>query len=176
MVDKKTGLVSEGKFNEVIEVRTKRKDGSLRIIQNFENCPSLAEQHSAQMTDINWLIKKFQPDELAAYIQTKNMLRREITGHDFSQEPELQEAMNVSYRLKKQFDSLPDEVKYQFKGPVDFLKFIDNPANEEKMLKLGILTKKQVADVKDAVEPTIPTGTQPKSQNQEKLASPSSKA
>jgi len=104
----------------------------------------MAEQHSAHETDLNYLIEKFRPDELAAYIAARGQKRQEIIGHDFSIEPNLQDARNITYKLKTAFDSLPDEIKYNFKNHVEFIKFIDNPANQEKMIKLGLLTKKQI--------------------------------
>lgn len=137
-------IVAEGKLNEVIFIETKRPNGSVRIQQDFQFCPSMAEQHSAHLTDLNYLIEKYQPDELAAYIAARNQYRMEILGHDFSQEPNLQEAQNVVYQMRKAFDELDHDIKIHFKNHVEFMKFIDNPANQEKMLKLGILKPKQI--------------------------------
>lgn len=148
VVNKKTGEITEGKLNEVIVTVTKRANGSTRIQQGFDNCPTLAEQHTAHMTDINYLMEKYQPDELAAYISARNQFRQEIIGHDFSQEPDLQGGMNIVAQSRQAFDRLPDDIKMQFKNHVEFLKFIDNPSNEEKMIKMGILTRKQVDSVK----------------------------
>lgn len=143
-MNKETGLISEHKFNEVITVTTKRPNGTLRIQQDFQNCPTMAEQHTAHLTDINYLIKKYAPDELAAYLAARSQHRQEILGHDFSAEPTFQEARNITYQLKQAFDNLSDEIKNNFKNHVEFLKFIDNPANAEKMVKLGLLTKKEI--------------------------------
>jgi len=138
---------SKGKLNEVIYVETRRPDGSVRIQQDFSNCPTMAEQHTAHLTDINYLMEKYQPDELAAYMAARNQYRREVLGHDFSLEPNMQEARNIIYRSKQEFDELPDDIRLSFKNHLEFLKFIDNPDNAEKMLKLGILTKKQVENL-----------------------------
>lgn len=81
-------IVKQGKLNEVIIVRTTRPDGSIREQQDFEFCPSMAEQHTAHLTDINYLIEKYKPDELAAYLAARTQYRQEIVGHDFSQEPD----------------------------------------------------------------------------------------
>lgn len=137
-------VIAEGKLNEIVTVLTHRKNKTVRIQQNFDFCPTLAEQHSARDTDLNYLIKRFKPDELAAYIAARNQVRPEITGHDFSQEPNLQGARNIIYKLKKSFEELPEEVRMNFRNHVEFLKFIDNPANQEKMLKLGLMTKKEI--------------------------------
>lgn len=151
------GVVSSGKLNEVKIIKTKRPNGTLRIQQNFDACPSLAEQHTAHLTNINYLMEKYKPDELAAYLAARNQYRQEILGHDFSQEPNLQEANNIVYRSRQEFENLPDDVRLHFANHLEFLKFIDNPANEEKMLKLGILTRKQVDAIKIKDENPNPT-------------------
>jgi len=143
-MNKETGLIEEGKLNEVVIVETRRKDGSLRIQQDFKYCPTMAEQHSARETDINYLIKKYQPDELGAYLAARANYKQEIIGHDFSIEPSLQDASNVTYHLKKLFNNLPEKIKNNFKNHVEFLKFIDNPANQEKMIELGLMTKTEI--------------------------------
>lgn len=96
------------------------------------------------MSDINYLIATYKPDELDAYLAHRAALRPEILGHDFSSEPDLTHAKNIALTLKKNFEALPDEVKINFKNHVEFLKFIDNPQNAEKMLKLGLMTKREI--------------------------------
>lgn len=142
---KEPGLIAEGKLNEILTLVTHRKNGSTRIQQDFQFCPTMAEQHTAHLSDINYLMKKFKPDELAAYITARGQHKQEIIGHDFSTEPSLQGAKNIVYNLKQSFEALDPEVKQNFKSHVEFLKFIDNPANAEKMLKLGLMTKKEIA-------------------------------
>lgn len=139
-------VIKSGKLNEIIYVEKLRTNNTLRIQQDFEFCPTLAEQHTAHLSDLNYLIKTYKPDELAAYIAAKNSHKQEILGHDFSQEPSFQDAKNRVYNLKKSFENLDPEIRDQFKNHVEFLKFIDNPANAEKMLKLGLMTKKEIAD------------------------------
>lgn len=117
---------------ELIESR--RPDGSLRIQYDFSNCPTLAEQHTAHLTDINYLIQKYKPDELDAYLAARAQYRQEILGHDFSLEPDMTYARNAVYESRKQFDALPEEIKGNFLNHLEFLKFIDNPANAEKCL------------------------------------------
>lgn len=148
---------SKGKLNELIIHETKRPNGSTRYQLDFSNCPTLAEQHTAHLTNINYLMEKYKPDELAAYLAARNQYRQEILGHDFASEPNLQEARNVIYRSKQEFEELPDEIKHSFKNHLEFLKFIDNPANAEKMLKLGILKPKQL----EALQAVLPATTPP---------------
>lgn len=154
------GLISSGVLNQVIIQETIRPNGTIRQQQNFEFCPTLAEQHTAHLTDINYLMEKYKPDELAAYIAARNQFRQEVIGHDFSSEPSMQDAKNIIYRSKQEFEELPNEIKHSFKNHLEFLKFIDNPANAEKMYKMGILTKKQIETIKAPVaEPNSETKT-----------------
>lgn len=143
------------KLNEVIIKTETRANGTLRISYDYSNCPTLTEQHSGYMTDVNYLMEKYQPDELAAYIAARNQYRTEIVNHDFSMEPSLTDAKNLVYKLQTEFQKLPPEIKSQFKSHVEFLKFIDNPDNQEKMIKLGLMTKKEIAaNTVDQVTPT----------------------
>ncbi len=159
-------IVSEGRLNKVIIEEKIRPNGTRRISQNFENCPTMAEQHTGHLTDINYLVKKYKPDELAAYIAARSQYRTEILGHDFSQEPDLVQARSIVYRSRQEFEKLPEEIRIQFKNHVEFLKFMDNPANEERMIKLGILTKRQVDAVK--IEDPVKTNatTSPKTKDE----------
>lgn len=141
-------LPSMEELNVVKEVVTSRPNGSVRIQQDFTNCPSLAEQHTAHLTDINYLMKKYKPDELSAYMAARASYRAEILGHDFSTELDLQDAKNVIYKSRQEFEALPDKIRSSFASHVEFLKFIDNPANAQKMLDLGILTQRQVDNLK----------------------------
>lgn len=141
------------KLNEVIVKETVRPNGSIRIQQDFSNCPTMAEQHTAHLTDINYLLKKYKPDEFAAYIAARTAYRTEILGHDFSQEPDLQEAKNIVLRSRQEFEALDENIRNQFPNHLEFLKFIDNPKNAEKMIQLGILKPQQVTALQG-----IPTG------------------
>lgn len=158
-----------GKLNEIKIITSRRKNGSLRIQRDFSNCPTMAEQHTAHLSDLNYLIEKYKPDELAAYLTARTSHRVEVLGHDFSKEPSLQDARNVVYQSRKAFDELPDDLKRNFKNHVEFLKFIDNPANADKMVRMGILSQKQLDKLKIPETPNqpAPTPTTPKKEEKE---------
>lgn len=144
-MNKRTGeIIPEGKLNEVIVIRTQRENGSWDIAQDFSNCPSMAEQHTAHLTDVNYLMAKYTPDELSQFIAARAQYRQEIIGHDFSKEPSLQEAKNHVYNARKIFESMDETIQNQFKSPLEFFKFIDNPANAEKMVKLGLVKANEI--------------------------------
>lgn len=161
--------VKKDMLNVVLEKVTVRPNGTVRIQQDFSNCPTMAEQHTAHLTNLNYLISKYKPDELAAYMAARESYRREIIGHDFSQEESLQDSKNHVYVLRTMFEELPDKIKTNFKNAVEFYKFIDNPANQEKMIELGLLSKKEVTKL--TTDPT--TTTQEKETGKESKTSPS---
>ena len=142
-----------GKLDEVIVKTTIRKKGAKRRIREYyDACPSRTDPTGRWETDINHLIKKYSPDELAMYLAARNTHRQEITNHDFSNEPTLQDARHQLYKIGKVFENLPPEVKGRFGTPLEFMKFMDNPDNEEIMTKLGFVKKKDMESVKD---PTV---------------------
>lgn len=133
-----------GKLNEIKIISKQRSDGTVSHALDFSNCPTLTEQHTAHLSDINYLMEKYRPDELAAYLTARNQHRQEIIGHDFSVEPNLQDAKNLIYTLKSAFEELSPELRNQFRNHVEFLKFVDNPANADKLVKMGLISKKSL--------------------------------
>lgn len=148
------GVIESGKFNQVIIKETKRPNGTVRYQQDYSNCPTLAEQHTAHLTNVNYLIQKYKPDELAAYMAARNAHRSEILGHDFATEPSMQDAKNMVYNSKQIFEKLPEEIQSQFKNPLEFFKFVDNPVNQEKLIKFGLLERKQIESITKPTETT----------------------
>jgi len=155
---KKEEILSSHKLN-VVDVVEKETGFShtgvrrLRVQFGYEGCPTMTEQHTAHLTDLNYLMEKYKPDELAAYIAARASFRQEILGHDFASEYSLQEGKNLVYKLRRAFEDLPEDIKKHFKSPLDFIKFMDNPNNADKAVALGILTRKQLDDVKDPSKP-----------------------
>lgn len=144
-------------LNKVIEVVTKRENGTLRIQQDFKNCPTLAEQHTAHLTNLNYLIEKYQPDELASYLAARAQYRQEIVGHDFASEPSAQDAKNVVYQSRQAFNALPIHVRNHFKSHIEFLKFADVPENAQKLIDLKIISPKQLQSILISDNPLQPT-------------------
>lgn len=153
-----------GKLNELIVKETKRENGTTRIQISFENCISKTDQSQIDSTDVNKLIARHSPQELDLFLSMRNAHRQEIVGQDFSKEPDLQTAMNEVYRLKQIFSELEPDLKQQFKNVKEFVTFVDNPDNAEKLVKLGLLTKKQVEDVQQTAEKTPSKPAEPPAQ------------
>lgn len=135
-----------GKLNELKIIKT-IKGKRTRVQLDFSNCVSRTDVSQAQATDINYLVKRYTPDELTSYITARNMYRQEIKEHDFSKEPNLQQAMNEVVEIKRIYNELDPSLKNQFVNHIEFIKFVNNPQNTEKLLKLGLMTKKEIETV-----------------------------
>ena len=135
-------LVTNRLTGEILEsIPPNSKRGEYRIQQCFADVPSQADQSQRDENNISLLVKKYKPDELAQYLALKNQSRTPIEDHDFSEEPNLQEAMNSAYQIKEQFASLPEEIQFKFRGnPVEFLKFCANPQNLKQLEQWGLAT------------------------------------
>jgi len=152
-------------FDKVIVQEGLRENGTYRYSLDFSNCVSRTDQSDLNSSNIDYLMEKFQPDELAVYLAQRNSHRIEITDHDFSQEPDAQGARNMLYESKQQYENLPPEVRNLFKTHLDFLKFVDNPSNAETMVRLGLATVRQIETIQ-MNEPNQSTSGQNQNQNQ----------
>lgn len=137
IIDKKSGEVLKSlppNFNQ--------EPGRYRVQQDFSECPSQTDQSQIHENNINELMKKYKPDELAAYLTAKNSYKKEINNHDFSQEPSLMQAMNKAKEIQDEFEKLPQGIQLLFKGkPAEFLKYADDPKNRPQLEKWGLAQK-----------------------------------
>jgi len=162
-----------GQLNEVIVTEEIRPNGTVRRRTDYKNCPTLAEQHTAHLTNLNYLIEKYQPDELAAYLAARDQYRQEIMGHDFASEPSLQDAKNHVYYSKQAYAELPEKVRNQFRSHLDFIKYADNPRNAQLLVDNGIVTSEQLQNILISDQPLVmtakihPPGETPKTDNQQ---------
>lgn len=144
-----------GILDQVITIETPRNDGrGPRIQFDYQNCPSRTDQSAAHLTDINYLMKKYSPDELTMYLATRNSQRQEILGHDFSTEPSMQDGLNLIADVRRVMEKMPKEIKAYASTPLEFVKFLDNPQNQEILIRHKILGKKEIAEITQAVTPT----------------------
>lgn len=61
---------------------------------------------------------------------------------DISSAPTYMEAMNMVSRAQSMFEALPSKLRDRFgNDPKALLEFLDDPANKEEAIKLGLLAK-----------------------------------
>lgn len=141
------------------------KNQTPRVIQDFTGCTSITDATSANLTDINFLMEKYKPDELQLYLAARAQNRQQpIEGYDFTKEPDINTAMNEVARMKEAYQSLPYEVRQQFKNYVEFMKFADNPQNLQKLKDMGLITetKNDEPNDKKSTQQDPDTKTNPK--------------
>lgn len=98
----------------------------------------LTEQSHKQDCDINHIVAKYQGDELRALMKQRPEIYRDI-----SEPLDLQTALNMVNNANAQFASLPSRVRREFANdPVEFLAFATNPQNAQRMVELGLATKR----------------------------------
>jgi len=113
--------------------------------------PSLTKQSFKDECDINNILKKYRNTGLITHVQTA----RQGYG-DFSSITDYQSAMNAVLAAQEAFLELPAEIRERFgNDPMTFVQFIDNPANVNAAVELGLKPKS------DAVQtPAGPAGSQ----------------
>lgn len=149
-INKETGEITPN-VHQIKKI--KRKNGTTRIIQDFSECVSLTEMHGSHSNDPNYLVERYAPDDLSLYLRAREAQNFMINGHDFTREPDAQEAMNEVYRLKQSFLKLPEKTQKLFdRDFVKFMKFIDDPKTTlDELVELGLATPKEKE------KPTPPT-------------------
>lgn len=111
---------------------------------------SLTQQHTAEQTDINFIVQQFtqtgllpQPTRLPTY-------------GDFSGVSDFREAMELIQQAEDGFNSLPADVRAYFNNnPADLLDYLDNSPDPQILADLGI------ADIIQLPEPKEPATKEP---------------
>lgn len=114
---------------------TVRKNGTIDIGSINEE-PTLAQQQFKDECDINNIIKN--------YSQTGVLPVSKKVGAflDVSNVADYQTSLQTVYEAQKAFDALPSNIRSRFENdPNQLLAFIEDDANRDEALKLGLLEK-----------------------------------
>lgn len=91
------------------------------------------EQSHKHLTDINLLLEP---------AMRKGLLRHTVKfagQYDDIPVADFRTAMSTVAKAKSMYEELPANIRKEFKSPEKFLEFVQNPANGEKLKKLGML-------------------------------------
>lgn len=104
---------------------------------------SMTKQSFADESEINNIMAKYEKTGLIEHVKNHG-------GYSDMPAPlDYQEALQLTIDAQLSFDELPAQVRREFNNnPFDFLAFVENPANVERMAELGLLET-----VNDAVSP-----------------------
>lgn len=95
---------------------------------------SRTKQSFADETDINQILARYVKTGVIDHV-------KEHAGYaDFPAPMDYQEAMQMTINAQIAFDQLPAEVRREFDNdPFQFLTFIEDPENVDRMAELGLL-------------------------------------
>lgn len=106
---------------------------------------TLTEQSHKNQCDINRILDDYRRTGLINHAKNNEGRYDDVTGYDF------QKAMETVANVKSMFEGLPAEMRKEFgNDAVRFLDFVQNPANEQKMAKMGILRGNDGIDISGA--------------------------
>lgn len=125
-------------------------------------CPeeTLTLQYQATETSIERLVKLVGQNS-SAYLNAFN------SGLD-DREPQYgvcpspidyQDALEIIARGEEAFYDLPPEVRVRFSNPVEFLTWLEDPANYDEADKLGLLDPEKVAKRRESLKKQVATET-----------------
>ena len=118
---------------------------------DFSNEECVTEQSHEPDCNINNIVRKHGMDLIAQTAQLQNFTYDDNPNNDF------QETMNAILKAKDSFSQVPSDIRKQFDNdPAKFLDFIHNPANQTKLVEMGLANPPKV-DNPVKVEITNPT-------------------
>lgn len=109
----------------------------------FEPGTSRTRQEFAAESDINTLIARYQ--ETGSFydpiVSVKAAARKPMFG-DFTNVPDYQTALNKVIEAQDLFSRLPSKIRDRFENnPQKLLEFLQDDANREEAISLGLLSK-----------------------------------
>lgn len=129
-----------------------------RVQLSFENDPGLTEQSHRDACCINRIMARYQKTGLVPVYE--GMVPQ---YEDFSNVNDYHTAMNTVIAAQELFMALPALVRKEFNNdPAEFLEAVENPAQRQKLIDLGIIAAKDASEAKIKEAPIPKDGSQPK--------------
>lgn len=131
---------------------TVRKNGTIAV-ESINTEPTMTQQQFKDQCDINNIIKN--------YTQTGELPLSKKVGQflDVSNIQDYQTSLQTVFEAQQNFDALPSNIRSHFQNdPTQLLAFIEDDANYDEALKLGLLS------------PTAQSKNQNQNQNQTNTA------
>lgn len=132
---------------------TVRKNGTISI-ESINTEPTLTQQQFKEQCDINNIIKH--------YTQTGELPLSKKVGQflDVSNVQDYHTALQTVFEAQHAFDALPSSIRSRFENdPNQLLAFIEDDANHEEALTLGLLSSTATSKLQKT--PTAPTPQTP---------------
>jgi phage internal scaffolding protein len=117
---------------------------------------SLTQQHFEKEQDVRNIIKAYDRTGLIT-----NVARGVAQYGDYSEVNEYREALDMIMNANASFSELPAQIRQMFDNDAGaFFEFATNPANEEKMVELG-LKEAPVSEIPVEATETQPEAVEP---------------
>ena len=113
---------------------------------------SMTEQHHTKHCDINNIINKFKRTGVMEHVN-----QREAVYTDVSSCPDYHGALEIVRATEEMFSSLPAELRDRFENDAGvYLAWINDAANAEEAVELGLLPAEQVGAAEPPASETPP--------------------
>lgn len=104
------------------------------LVFDLEEEPSMAKQSFRDECDINNIMKKYEKTGLLDHVNQYQGQYADLTGI-----VDYHTALNQVIAAEEAFMTLPAGIRSRFDNdPGNFLAFVDDPNNEEEMIKMGL--------------------------------------
>jgi phage internal scaffolding protein len=124
----------------------------------------LTEQAHKNETDMNYILRDYKRTGFIRHAKENQGRYDDISVQDF------QEAMFVVAEANNMFAELPANIRKDFNNdPSQFLGFVQNPDNQEKLQKMGIIKGNDGVDLK-GMPTTAPLYKEPQAPVEAKVA------
>ena len=114
--------------------------------------PSLTKQSFKDECDINNIMKRFEKTGAIEHLAKFGPQYADVSPMDFK------EAMDIVALGNTMWEELPISVKQRCGSPEGFLEFVNDPANAEELIELGLATASSAVK-EEAPAVTAPTTT-----------------
>lgn len=122
-----------------------------RVVKRFTQ-PTRAKQAHKAECDINTILKGYQKTGLVTHLAKHGGRYADLPSN-----PDYQEAQNTLIAVQEAFNSLPSSVRKRFANdPAGFLAYVQDPANAEDLVKMGLATRSTPAEQMEPASPAPP--------------------
>lgn len=107
-------------------------------VHTYNSEPSLADQSYKEEVDVNRILAKYIKSGDETLLQ-----KRQGQYADISNIQDLQTSLSQVQEAQEAFETLPAELRRKLNhSPVEFINYLQNPANDAEAIELGLKVKK----------------------------------
>ncbi|AXL15252.1 internal scaffolding protein [Microviridae sp.] len=104
-----------------------------RVQIDFADAKCTVQRQFKDECDINTVMRKFEKSGVVTHINERSQDYIDLIGVE-----DYHTSMNLIIEAQNLFDSIPAKIRRKFNNsPAYFLEFVQNPENEEELIKMG---------------------------------------